>query len=95
MKYSTSIWLTIISFTIGAIPISIYFYLDAHNKMIPYLPVIVRPIVVIAFLIAVFLLLANIMASSRKEERIKKSYFQKAFVILICLIAFRLITHFL
>lgn len=95
MKYSTANWLAFMLFVIGAVPVSAYFYLDAKDMMISFLPVIVRPIAVTAFLIAVFLLLASIMASRRQEERIKRPHFQNAFVILFCLIAFRIITHLL
>ncbi|GIO27439.1 hypothetical protein [Ornithinibacillus bavariensis] len=67
MKYSTARWLAIIFFVIGAVPISTYFYLDANGITIPFLTIIVRPVGVIAFLIATFLLLASIMASRTRR----------------------------
>ncbi|HAM82033.1 hypothetical protein [Ornithinibacillus bavariensis] len=93
MKYSTARWLAIIFFVIGAVPISTYFYLDANGITIPFLTIIVRPVGVIAFLTATFLLLASIMASRKQEERIKRPHFQNALMILICLIVFRVILH--
>ena len=95
MKFSTARWLTIMFFTIAAIVIASYFYLDETDRMIPILPVIIRPVGVGTLLAACFILMASIIATRKKEERITKQNFQGAFVILICLIAFRVITHFI
>lgn len=95
MQYSTARWLTIILVTIGAIPITTYFYLDANDRMIPFLAVIVKPVGVTAFLTASFLMLASIIASRRQEERINRYHFQNALVITICLVTFRIIAHLL
>lgn len=95
MKYSTANWIVFIFFIIGAVPVATYFYLDANDKMIPFLNVIVKPVSVTAFLIAAYILLASLMASRRHEERIKRVHFLNALVITICLITFRLIAHFL
>jgi len=93
MKFSTARWLAIMFFSIAAIVITLFFYLDAKDKMIPVLPVIIRPVGVGTLLSAVFLLLASIMATRKNEERITKQNFQSAFIVIICLIAFRVITQ--
>ena len=91
MKFSTAKWVTVILFAIGAVSISTYFYLDEIDMMIPLLVVIIKPLMMVTLFPAVFLLLANILASTRKQERITKQNFQNAFVILACLIAYRVL----
>ena len=91
MKFSTANWLTIILAVIAAVSISIYFYLDANDMMFPLLAVIIKPLMIVTLLLTTVLLLANIMASKRKEERITRHHFLKAFVIILCLFMFRLI----
>ncbi|WP_172372163.1 hypothetical protein [Sporosarcina jiandibaonis] len=92
MKFSTSRWLTIALFSTAAILITWYFYLDAKDKMIPFLATIIRPLGAGLLLFPCFILLANIMATTGKEERITKQHFRSAFIILSCLIAFKVIT---
>lgn len=93
MKFTTARWLTIMFFSIAAIVITSFFYLDAKDMMIPILPVIIKPVGVGTLLFAVFIILASIMATRKKEERITKQNFQSAFIILICIITFRVITE--
>ena len=92
MKFSTARWLTIALFSTAAILITWYFYLDAKDKMIPFLATIFRPLGVGLLLCTCIILLANIMATRKEEEKITKQHFQSAFVVLICLFAFRVIT---
>ncbi|MFS0690193.1 hypothetical protein AB1K89_13250 [Sporosarcina sp. 179-K 8C2 HS] len=94
MKYSTARRLTIMFASIAAIFITSYFYLDAKDRMIPILPVIIKPVAVGTLLAACFILMANIMATRKNEDRITNQNFRGAFIVLICLIAFRVITHF-
>lgn len=92
MQYKTARWLTLLFSSIAAISITLYFYLDANDRMIPILPVIIKPLGVGMLLPAVYILLASIMASTKEEERITKQNFKSAFIVLICLIAFKVIT---
>ena len=95
MKYSTANWFAFLFFVIGAVPVATYFYLDAKDAMISFLPVIVKPVGVNMFFAACFLLLASMMASRTQEKQIKKAHFQKASVILILLVSMRVIGHFM
>ena len=93
MEFSTARWLAIILIAIGAVSISTYFYLDAKDMMIPFLAVIIKPLMMVTLFPAVYFLLASILASTKQQEKITKHNFQKAAVILVCLIAFRLIVR--
>ena len=78
MKYSTANGWAFLFFAIGAVPISTYFYLDANDMMIPFSIVILKPVMVIAVFTAFFILLASIMASTRKQKRINETQLQKS-----------------
>ena len=93
MKFSTARWLTLMFASIAAIVITSYFYLDAKDRKIPIFPVIIRPAAAGTLLAACFVLLASIMATRKDEERITKQHFKSSFIILVCLIAFRVITN--
>lgn len=95
MKFSTARGLTIILAVVAAVSITTYFYLDEKDMMIPFLALIIKPLMMVTLFPAAFLLLASIMASSKKEEQITRHNFLNAFVILICLFAFRTFVTFM
>ncbi|MEZ7172677.1 hypothetical protein [Sporosarcina sp. OR05] len=95
MKFSTARGLAIILGVVATVSITTYFYLDEKDMMIPFLALIIKPLMMVTLFPTVFLLLASILATSKNEEKITRHNFLNAFVILICLIAFRTFVTFM
>lgn len=95
MKYSTARWLTLISAAISVILISTYFYLDSNNMMIPFLAIIIKPVMLILLFSCSTILLANIIASRTESEKISRNHLLNAIVLVISLLTFKVLLSFL
>lgn len=78
MRYSTSTKITLVLFTLGAMVLAIYFYLDVHDKNTQFFVYSLTPLMILLWFPALVIIWARLMAMNRKEENIPIEYFKKS-----------------
>lgn len=94
MEFSTAKWMASILGVIAVGSITTYFILDEKDLMIPALSVSIFPILTVTMVPVIFLLGAMLMAHSKSEERITKKSFQRASVLIACLVLYKVVTGY-
>lgn len=95
MEFKTARWWSLLLSLVAIVSITTYFYLDSKDAVPALLTLIIKPLMMITLFPTVFLLLTSLLATRKSEERIEKHHFQNAFVILVCLVAFRVFVTFI
>ncbi|MEK5071565.1 hypothetical protein [Sporosarcina sp. FSL K6-1508] len=94
MEFSTAKWIASILGLLSVITITVYFVLEEKEIMIPAFSASFMTIVTITLLPAVFLLGAMMMAEAKKEDKISGKSLQRALVLIVGLLIFRLLTGY-
>ena len=94
MEFSTAKWTAGILGLLSVVTIAIYFVLQEKEITIPIFSASFMTIVTITLLPAVFLLGAMMMAEAKKEDRISGKSLQRALVLIVGLLIFRLLTGY-
>lgn len=94
MEFSTAKWTASILGFIAIVSITTYFILDEKEIMIPAFSANILPILTVTMVPVIFLLGAMLMAHSKNEERISKKSFQRALVLIACLVLYKVATGY-
>ncbi|MFC5588824.1 hypothetical protein ACFPRA_07995 [Sporosarcina soli] len=94
MEFSTAKWTAGILGFLAVLAITVYFILDEKDMMIPAFSANILPILTVTMVPVIFLLGAMLMAYSKKEERISKNSFQRALVLIACLVLYKVATGY-
>lgn len=94
MKFSTARWIAAILGISATVAITTYFMLDAKDRMIPFLALIIKPFMMMTLFPLVILLLAMLIAEQKKEEQVSGLVFKRSIVIVAALFCFKLFTRY-
>jgi len=95
MKFTTAKWIAGILGIIATFTITVYFVLKEKEIIIPAFSASFMTIVTVTLIPTVFLLGAMMMAEAKQEEKISGKSLQRALVLIVGLIMFRLMTGLL
>ena len=94
MEFRTAKWLIIVLGFISVAYITTYFIIDEKGLMSPVLSASFLPILTVTMVPVIFLTGAVLMAHSKNEERITNKSLQRAMVLILCLVLYKVATGY-